>query len=491
MSRSPNKFLRKFILLLALCLVVNTFSLQASNAETITLLNKCLNGTCHKTPNSVAISSNGLFFIVLDSGDSKTNAFLRRVDFSSGSFVDKGIIDLGSINPESANLYLYLNNSNNKALVVRRGTTKNKSLVLSIDLSTNNKSEILSSLNISNANFFDPTGAKIIAGTNDSNTPKLLILDSASGTTEKSYNLDDITNEINVTSDFKKAILAYSTKYANSVGLFDKDQDKVTKLDLSGDLLFDVDDIVIRNAIDLRNFRSALSSFNGKHVFNLLDLKNVKLKTAILDNSNKGTSTSDITPDGATAFTASVVNNTNTKIYKIDLKNNAIKLSGTKSLPNFLAFDVNIIPDQQKVFILGLVGEKVKLKVYNLDSFTELGEYNVSEVKDTNRLVVEPYGRYAVKPGASSIAVVTTTPTGTTGTVGGSTCGNGKIDAGEECDPNFNEMQVAAGCNKTTCKLDCSKLQFAGGGGTKGCNHGLNCSAGNGASKCGCICFAI
>lgn len=487
MNNSPNKFLEKFILLLALCLVVNLFTFQASHAETVTLLDKCPNMICHKTPNAVAISSNGLSFTVLDSGDSKTNAFLRKVEFSNGNFIDKGVIDLGNINPESTNLYIYLS-GNTKVLVVRKGTSKNKSLVLSVDLSSGQKTEILSSLNLSNLNFFDSTGSKIIAGTNDSSTPKLLILDFNSGATEKTYNIDDVVNEINVTKDFKKAILAYSTKYANSVGLFDKEQDKVTKLDLSGDLLFDVDDIVIRNSIDLKDSRSVLSSFNGKHVFNLLDLKNVKLKTAILDNSNKGTSTSDITPDGTTAITASVVNNTNTKLYKLDLKNNTIKLLGTKSLSNFLAFDVNIVPDQQKILILGLVGSQVKLKVYSLESFTELGEYNVSEVKDTNRLIIEPYGRYAVKPGASSVAIVSTAPSGTTGTTGGTTtsntCGNGKIDSGEECDPNFNEMGVAAKCNTTTCKLNC-------GNSTKGCNHGLNCSAGNGASKCGCICFQI
>lgn len=494
MSRSPNKFLGKFILLLALCLVINSFILQASKAETVSLLSKCINGTCHKTPNAVVISSNGSSFIVLDSGNSTTNAFLRKVEFSSGTFIDKGLIDLGNINPESTNLYLYLSADDKKALVVRKGTSKNKSILLSIDLTNNTKTEILSSQNFSSANFFDATGSKIIASLNDSTSPKLLILNASTGATEKTYNIDDAAKDIDVTKNFDKAVIAYSKKYANSAGLYDKTQDKVTRLDLAGSLLFDVDDVIIRNSFNLKGSRTALSSFNGKHVFNLLDLNNSELKTVILDNTNKGVSTSDISPDGATGITASVVNNTNTKIYKLDLRNNTIKLQGTKSLSNFLAFDVNIVPDQQKVFVLGLIGEKVKLKVFDLVNFTELNEYSVSEIKDVNRLLIEPYGRYAVKPGASDVAVVTVTPTGTTGTISGTstnTCGNGKIDAGEECDPKFNEMQVAAGCNTTTCKLDCSKLQFAGGGGTKSCNHGLNCSAGSGASKCGCICYAI
>ncbi len=405
MNKNTNKFHKKFILLLALCLIVSALSFQNSFAESISYLDKCFNNTCFKSPNSVAISSDGSFILILDSGDSSTSAFIRKVEYRNGTFTNKEIVSLGRINPENSSLELTLSNDDSKALVFRKVTSANPSLALSIKLSDKSVTTIVSSQNkLTSAKFIDNAGSKLIAGTNDS-TAKLLVLRTENDSIEKSLDLQDKPKGINVSPDLLKAVITYKGLLSQSLSIYDVTLNKITTVDAPIQLLFDIDELIGKDAFDLKSKKAVLSSFNGKHILHYLDITNNKLNSKLLSDTQKGTSISDISPDGLISITASVVGNADTKVYKYNLK--TLTVIETSSFTNFQAIDVDIVPDQQKVLVLGTSDKKIVLKILNLNNLNVLNEYTVSANSNTNPLTIEPFGRYAIKPGATDVATIT------------------------------------------------------------------------------------
>ncbi len=90
----------KYLLAIFLAICIFSISINKTNAETVGFLNRCIGTTCYKNPNDVTISSDGSFFLVLDSGNSANQTFIKKVTYSNGQFNDTIGAILGSINPE-------------------------------------------------------------------------------------------------------------------------------------------------------------------------------------------------------------------------------------------------------------------------------------------------------------------------------------------------------------------------------------------------------
>lgn len=289
------------------------------------------------------------------------------------------------------------------------------SLIHIIDLTQNSVMIIIpkisltpSSAGINTVSFLDSEGTQLIASNNDQSAPKLHIINTQSGEITQSITIPDIASSIELSPDFKKAIVTFKDLFAQSIGIYNVSVKKLVKLDIPNDIFFKVDRFLPNVSFDIFGNKCVVSSLGGKHVLYLTDLKNDKLTVRFLSDKFEGKTISKISPDGTVAISVGNISDRDgIVIYKVDASNlrtmRVIKTLKFADKSNVL--DVKITPDSNKVLIL-LSGEnEKKIKVLNLRNLSVLCEYAVSSNIKENILVNDPFGRFVLVPDLQSSSV--------------------------------------------------------------------------------------
>ena len=422
-SRSTIIFSSLFLLFCSLflsCLCVNAETLQtiylndghtSSRFQSVNDL-PCSGQACFQSPNDAVIASDGSFVVVADSVSS-SSINLRRFNFSSNSFIDAATIPLSLSSSSAQAISIALNNKNNKVAVHREPLEGEASLIQVVDLPNNSVKELSSissnSKQISAPDFLDKEGAQLIAGTLDLNLPELVVIDVGSDVIASTVPLEDVAQSVEVSPNFKKAVITYSNDLAQSVSVFDIASNGISTINLTEEVLFDVEEFLGKITFDLTGNLAAISSVGGKHVAHFLDLTKNELSSLVLDQNLEGSTVSTISSDGMTVISAgSILNGSSIgfKVYKSSVKSNN-SLSTTSSaafLDGSVLLDVDISPDQSKIFILTIKNGTEKLKVIDYKNLTQTQELNVSNSNAESFLVLDPFGRYAVSPNVSTDA---------------------------------------------------------------------------------------
>src|SRR3989338_358828 len=472
-----------------------------ARAETINFLPKCDNISCFSKPGSAVISNDGKFVLVVDSSSSP---YLKKYEYLNSSLSSTNKIPLNISNPSLTLLKIWLSNDGKRAYIYKGPSANTKSIILSVNLDTNSVKQLnfysaSSTDDIGTIGILTGDGNKIIAGNTDSKSSKCLIVDANSDSIEKTLQVNDTVSTIQITPDFKKAIITYKGVLSQSISIYDVQTGTLNTLNTPDNLFFSIDAFLNTKAFDVNNKKQLLASLGGKHVLHLLDLVNEKLIIDILDNNSVGFSLPAIFPDGSTAIVAGVINNQNGyKVYKVNLSNMRTEGSVTFNDSNDV-IDLKITPDQRKAYLLVNKGSKSVLKIIDTNTLSLLAEHQLSDKKsirlDLDPISIDPYGRYAIKSdslsvinsssSSSSTSSSSTSSTTSGGVLNVSVCGNGSVEPGEECE-TANGIVFATSC--TNCKLTCNK-------GTKKCNLNSSCTSapansnvpGTG-SNCGCYC---
>ena len=377
----------------------------------------CTTQTCFKRPNDAVISNDGSFILVVDSSNPGiTGINLKKFTFSGGNFTDALTLPLIQKTTNSPLLNLSLSQNNTRAAIYREPTEGENTLVQLVDLSNNSIKE-LSSVNsgdikIGEPAFLDQEGKKLIAGTLDLSLPQLVIIDLDSDSISNKLSLSDKPQSVNVSPNFKQAVITYSADLGQSVSVYNIANNSISTLSLNQDLGFAVDDFLGKVSFDLSGNKAALSSLGGNHVLHLLDLKNNKLTPLILDKTQDGPTISAISPDGKTVISIGSVlkKSIGFKVYKsiISTDGTVSQITSIPFLDGSIALDVAISPDQNKIYILELKNNAKQLKILNAKDLTQTSEINVSSDNTQSFLSIEPNGRYAITPNTKTEASVST-----------------------------------------------------------------------------------
>ena len=89
-----------------------------TKAETVRLIPDCFNSTCLSDPTDVVISDDGSFLLIVDSAN---EPYVRRLNFSSGGFINKSLIPLNESNLDQIPLKIGISKSGEKAFVFKEG----------------------------------------------------------------------------------------------------------------------------------------------------------------------------------------------------------------------------------------------------------------------------------------------------------------------------------------------------------------------------------
>ena len=378
----------------------------------------CTPSGCIQRPSDVVISSDGSFIVVADSVTDGAQARLRLFNFSGKDFT--GINDLvlpdNSLSGSLLNLKI---SKNDKKVVVYKEPIESENLFLGIaDLSASSVKHLSSALSngeqISSPSFLDSEGKSLIAGNLNINSPSLLVINTENDQVLDKILLEDVVRSVNISPAFDKAVVTYSNNLSQSVSIFNISTKKLDTLTISEDLLADVDDFQGRVDFNLAGDKAVLSSFGGKHVLHLLDLKNSKLQSVILNKGQEGTTLAALSRDGKTAVSAG---NLLSESFGFSLYKSTIKGDGTAVLANSISvndgsvvLDVEISPDQSKVFVLVLKNDSKSLKIFNLQDLSLIQELLISSDNADSFLLFDPLGRYAITPNTfteSSISFIT------------------------------------------------------------------------------------
>lgn len=426
---------RKKIVRLNLILAISLLScfifannLRAETVETI-FLNKnlrfekieappsCIGKVCFKRPNDIAVSSDGSFIVVVDSGkpDDPT-IYLRKINVLSKD-KEGELIPLTQASLETPLLNLSINKDNNKVLVYREPTQNENTQVQIVDLNTKTIKELTSvssqGISISFPAFFDSEGKTLIASTLNTSQPELLFIDAENDRIINQIPLPAIAESVHVGFQNNKAVFTH-LGLSSFVSTVDENN-KISKIPLDAFLASSIDEFQERIIFSNFGNKAALSTTDGNHAAIVLDLNSKKLVGQILDKILEGPTISAVTPDGSEAvFIGSILDTKppGFKAYKVN-----ISKEGSLSLVNSLLFnaggivlDVDITPDQSKVLILLLKDDQKQIKVLSLKDFSKISDFVVSKDNDQSFLLLDPNGRYAVTPNTSiepSISLIT------------------------------------------------------------------------------------
>lgn len=489
-------------MILAISLVFLFFcTLLNSQAETVTYFPKCEGGSCFEQPLSATIASDGSFVVLVDSS---SQPFIKKIDYSNGNFGNTTIIPLNISNPNSVPLQVSLNALNDIAFIYKSSEQTTKSSITLVNLINKNTRAITSPYvnngDIGSIGILDNEGTRIIVSNKNSLAPRVFIVNTNTDAIERTIEVNDVVSGIQVSPDFKKAIFTYSGVLSQSLTIYTVETNALKTVDMPSELFFELDAILNINCFNKLGNTLLLSSLGGGHVLYALDLKSEMLGINILDRESQGTSTPAIYPDGSTAIIGGTFSDqlSNFKLYKVNL--NSMRTEATKNISDGSSLiDIKISPDQNKVYVLAVKDFTSIIKVFSTRDLSLISENPVSKKLSSNArfiypLLVDPLGRYAIKPDAisssnnsssSSSSGSSSTSSSRSDSILSSICGNGTVDPGEECE-TANGITFAASCNN--CRLTCSR-------GTKQCNSSSNCTptpsnsntAGTG-SNCGCYC---
>ncbi len=372
----------------------------------------CTTNACFKRPNDAVISSDGSFILI---AESQSPISLRKFNFNAGVFTDVLTIPLAQKNSSvSPLLNISLSQNNSKALVYREATEGEDTLVQVVDLVSNTSKELLSissnSTQISIPVFLTPEGKKLIAGTLNSSSPELVIIDIDSDSISNRTSLFDEVQSVRVSPNLKQAVITYSSDLSQSVSIYNLANNSLSTLSINEDFGFAVDDFLDRIDFDLSGNKAVLSSFGGIHVLYYVDLLNNKLIPSILDKSQDGPTISTISPDGKTIISVGGVfkKSTGFKVYKsIIASDNSISQSASSIfLDESIALDIDISPDQNKIYILELKNGLKQLRILNYKDLSQIAELAVSSDNAQSFLTIDPFGRYTITPNTNTEASI-------------------------------------------------------------------------------------
>ncbi len=379
----------------------------------------CTTRECFKRPSDTVISNDGSFILVVDSSTPGVNGInLKKFNFTAGNFTDTLTLPLIQQSTNSPLLNIALNQNSTRAAIYREPTEGENTLVQLVDLLNNTVKE-LSSVNSSNTiigapAFLDAEGKKLIAGTLDLSSPQLVIVDLDTDSISNKISLPDRVLSISVSPNFKQAIITYEADLGQSVSIYNIANNSLSTLDINEDVVFSVDNFLGKVNFDFPGNRAVLSSLAGNHVLHFVDLKTNSLTSLILDKAQDGPTISTITADGKTVISAGNISKkpAGFKIYK-----STISTDGSASLSSSVSFldggvvlDVDIPPDQSKIFILELKNSLKQLKILDLKNLTQIAELQVSSDNAQSSLTIDPNGRYAITPNTkteASVSIIT------------------------------------------------------------------------------------
>ncbi len=423
MKNSKKPFI-KLALSNLFCFICLFIFSQSIYAETISFLPKCDSISCFSNSTTAGISYDGSFILVVDSS---TSPYLKIYEYLNNGFTSTSKIPLDISNPNSTTLQISVSKNNKRAFIFKIPDKSSKSILLSVNLENKSVQKLaFRSLSenddIGSFNILTTDGSKLIAGNTNLQSPKCLIVNADSGSIEKTIAVNDLISSIQVTPDSRKAIVTYKSTLSESISIYNTDTEEFKTVDTPGDLFFLIDSILPTKEFDLLGRKHVLASLGGVHVLHFLDLTTNKFTITILDNNSNGFSLPTISPDGSFAIVASVLNQkglTSYKVYRINLlnmqKENTVTFNDSD---NVIALKVT--PDQKKAYLLINKNSKTILKILDAQTLNVLGEYTVSNNQKSsnpyliNQLIIEPFGRYAIKP--NSLSVVTSSSSTSSGT---------------------------------------------------------------------------
>lgn len=275
----------------------------------------------------------------------------------------------------------------------------------------------LTELSFSTLSFLDAEGKKIIASDNKENDPNLNIIDVETTKVEKQISIPESAQSIEFSPDFTKAVITFKEKFSHSIGIYIKKSNEVTKIDIPSNIFFKIDEFLSGVSFDLFSKKATVSSLGGSHVFHLVDLKDNRLTVLFLSKDIEGKTLSTISPDGASAVSASnIFDKDGIVVYKINTKNPRKPriTNQEKFIDKSKVLDVKITPDNNNILILLKKDSETKIKVLSLQDLSLVCEYNVSTEGEENQLILDPLGRYIVIPDLKNniIEVITKLQTG-------------------------------------------------------------------------------
>lgn len=406
-----GKISAKNLVSISLILAISVLCPISCIAESVQNLQPCVDNTCFKKPTDVAIASDSSFVIVLDLGDGEsTKAYLRKFKFPLNSSSKDEIIFLNQNSTKTSPADISLSKNNKFVSVYTPPSEDGNTLIQIINLQSGEIKELKSvgssGLEISLPAFIDSEGSTLIAGTLNSVSPELVIIDTGKDEVIKRIKLPDLAQSLRVSPNFKSVIVTYSNVFAQSVSIYDLQSNTLLQSDLDPSLAFSVDDFLGRIGFDFFESKVVLSSLGGNHVVHLYDIKSNKVTSQILDRTLEGQTLSTISPDGRTTISigSTLDNVIGFKIYKSNvLKDGSISLASSLLFGDGSAvLDVGITPDQSKVLILVLRDNKKLLKILNLRDLSKISELAVADDSSESLLFIDPNGQFVITANSKS-----------------------------------------------------------------------------------------
>ncbi|GEM_PF-2277508 len=386
-------------LMLAIATILIVISCP-SYAETSENILKCNGKNCFNKPLDIAISNDDSFFLVTDS-DESSGSFLRRFDVQGGITANVKNINLGTGN--TGQLNVSINKNNNLAVVYNEPSEANSTTLQIVDLIDNSVKSLHSisseKLQVGVSSFGDANGETLIVGTVDSVNPEIVTIDVKNDQILNRTPILDLARSVHVSPDFKFALITHGDLLAQSVSLYDIQNNSVTEFDIDESLAFSLDDLSSRVQFNASGNKAVISTAGGNHVLHLLDIQNKKFITKVLDKTIEGPSFTTISPDGKTAVVVGNILDITTgfKLYKLTVaRDNSVNLSGTTQfLDNSIVLDAKITPDQSKILILLLKDNLKQLLILNLKDLSKISSLTLSSDNTQSSLQVSPSGLFA------------------------------------------------------------------------------------------------
>ena len=249
--------------------------------------------------------------------------------------------------------------------------------------------------------FLDPEGNLLIASSDDSKTPKLLIINSDTGETERDLALAGIAKSIEISPSFNKAIFTFKDTLAQSIGIFNTKTKELIKLDTPSSIFFDIDEFLSMVSFDRLGNKAVISSLDVRHVLHLVDLEKNKFTIKFLSAETRGQTQSTISLDGNTAI--AVGNDLDTNggvVYKLNTTNPKFpRLLKKVNLSDIgLVTDVLITSDNNELYILVIKNNENKLEIVDLKDLSLICELSISSTANNNFLIDDPLGKYVIVP---------------------------------------------------------------------------------------------
>lgn len=363
----------------------------------------CIGSTCFKTPNDIAIASDGSFFLIVDSANfDDSTIYLRKVFFGTNQ---EEVIPLLQSGLDIPLLTVKLSQSNKKAFIYREPVSTENTLVQVVDLTNNTVKELQSvtskGTQIGIPVILDNEGNKILANTLSTTSPELITIDTNIDQIINRVPLPAVAKGISLSPTQNKAVITYKSPLGKTLSVYDTGTNILSDISIDSFISSSVGNFISRVDFDLAGSKAVLSSLSGSHTLHILDLTTNKLKTQILDKTSDGPTLSTITPDGTVAVSIGSILDAATgfRIYKTILsKDGGTALTNSSSFTDgSLVLDVDVTPDQSKILILSLLDEETKqLRILNLKDLAKITDLKIASDNAQSSLVLEPFGRYAL-----------------------------------------------------------------------------------------------